>query len=163
MKRSFSILFFAALLFLPVKAPQFSHSFNGTVVGILEGDLVRVLRKGKIVKVRLSDVDCPESSQAYGTEAKKFTAMMVQSGPVMVHVKKTNPRGIAVGEVVLKDSGLSLNRELVKAGLAWWQAEYSDDRSYGELEAAARKMKVGLWKQGNPIPPWEYREKGEAS
>ena len=163
MKPYLSALFFATFLFFPIKTPPFPHSFKGTVIGILEGDLVRVLHKGKIVKVRLSDVDCPEEGQAYGKEAKKFTAVMVHSGPVTVHVKKLNHLGIPVGEVVLLDAGLNLNRELIKAGLAWWQREFSDDASYGDLEKIARKMKMGLWKQDNPTPPWEFKKKGEAS
>jgi len=163
MKSSLSILFLSAFLLLPVQAPGFSESFNGTVIGVLEGDLVRVLHRGKVFEVRLSDVDCPGEGQAYGLEAKQFTAMLVQSGPVMVYVKKRDHLGIPIAEVVLKDSGQNLNHELIKAGLAWWQRDFSDDTRYQEMEAAARKMKLGLWKQNNPIPPWEFRKKGEAS
>ncbi len=139
--------------------PRFSYSFTGTVMEILEGDLLVLLHKGKLAQVRLSDIDCPEEGQAFSKESKQFSAMLVFSGPVTVHVKELNAKGQALAEVVLMDKGLSLNRELVKAGLAWWRWQKTDDTSYGDLEEAARKEKIGLWKLENPIPPWEFHLK----
>jgi len=59
----------------------------------------------------------------------------------------------------MMDKGLNLNRELVKAGLAWWRWKKTDDTSYGDLEETARSMKIGLWKEEDPMPPWEFRSK----
>ena len=126
---------------------------------VIEGDLLKILNKGKLVKVRLSDIDCPEKGQAYSKEARQFTAMLVFAGPVTVHVKELDAKGRAVGEVVMMDKGLNLNQELVKAGLAWWQWKKTDDTRYGDLEDTARNMKIGLWKTENPIPPWEFQLK----
>jgi micrococcal nuclease len=59
--------------------------------------------------------------------------------------------------VILPD-GRNLNRELVKAGLAWSYRQYArHDRELERLEAEARKAKRGLWADSNPIPPWEWR------
>ncbi len=152
--------FFFLLPVYPATAdPGISYSFTGTVMEVLEGDLLVLLHKGKFARVRLSDIDCPEEGQAFSRESKQFAAMMVFSGPVTVHVKELDAKGQAVGEVVLMDKGLSLNRELVKAGLAWWQWKETNDTSYGDLEEAARKMKIGLWQSENPIPPWEFHLK----
>lgn len=139
--------------------PTYSYSFSGTVMKVIEGDLLRILHKGKMVKVRLSDIDCPEEEQAYSREAKQFSAMLVFSGPVRVHVKEVDAKGRAIAEVVLMDKGLNLNQELVKAGLAWWQWKKTDDTRYGDLEETARKMKIGLWQIENPTPPWEFHLK----
>lgn len=158
-----SILFF--FLFFSGTAtaePRFSHSFNGTVLAVLEGDLFSILHQGKSVKVRLADVDCPEEGQAFSKEAKQFSAMRVHSGPVTVHVKELDRKGQAVAEIILMDNGLSLNKELVKAGLAWWQWKNTDDTSYGDLEETARKMKIGLWKTAEPTPPWEFHLKKDS-
>ncbi|MFQ5588273.1 MAG: thermonuclease family protein [Nitrospiria bacterium] len=144
---------------LSAAEPFFSYSFNGTVMDVLEGDVLSVLHKGKLIKVRLADVDCPEEGQAFSNEARKFSALLVYAGPVKVKVKELDRRGQAVAEVILLDKGLSLNRELIKAGLAWWSWKNSDDMSYGDLEEAAREMKVGLWKAKEPTPPWEYHLK----
>ncbi len=139
--------------------PTFSYSFNGTVMDVIEGDLLSILHKGKLVRVRLADVDCPETGQAFSNEAKEFSAMLVFAGPVQVNVKELDRRGQAVAEVILLDKSLNLNRELIKAGLAWWAWKRSDDMSYGDLEDAARQMKIGLWKTKDPVPPWEYQLK----
>lgn len=61
-----------------------------------------------------------------------------------------------LGEVFLED-GRSVNRELVKAGLAWWYRKYSDDESIGELEKAAREGRLGLLGDGNPVAQWMFR------
>ncbi len=162
MKSFLSVLFFPVFIFVsttPTTSPSFSHSFNGTVIEVHEGDLLSVLHKGKLVKVVLADIDCPEPGQSFSQEAQRYSAMMVFSGPVTVNVKEVDRFGRAIAEVVLMDKGLNLNRELIKAGLAWWHREESDDNSYGDLEAIARKTKMGLWKAKNPSPPWEFKLK----
>lgn len=151
------------LLFPPVSSrateTTYSYSFTGTVMEVIEGDLLMLLHKGKLVQVRLSDIDCPDEGQAFSKQARQFSAMLVFSGPVSVHVKELDPKGRAVAEVVMMDKGLNLNRELVKAGLAWWRWKKTDDTSYGDLEETARSMKIGLWKEEDPMPPWEFRSK----
>lgn len=54
-----------------------STSFIGQVVGIIDGDTIKVMRSGKTVKVRLAEIDCPEKKQAFGRKAKEFTADLV--------------------------------------------------------------------------------------
>lgn len=56
----------------------------------------------------------------------------------------------------------SLNKALVKEGLAWWFRKYAPyDKEIEELEKEACKLKKGLWSHPNPCPPWVYR-KGKA-
>jgi hypothetical protein len=62
-----------------------------------------------------------------------------------------------IGDVLLPD-GTILNKELVKAGLAWWYCKYSVDQSLAELEIEAREAKRGLWQDPKPVPPWEWRK-----
>ncbi len=50
------------------------------------------------------------------------------------------------------------NRELVKAGFAWWYRKYApDDEMLEQLEREARRIKRGLWADPHPVPPWEWR------
>jgi len=46
---------------------------------------------------------------------------------------------------------------LVKAGLAWHYKKYSTNIIYSALEQEARKQRIGLWSEPNPIAPWEWR------
>ena len=40
--------------------------FTGKVVGVIEGDSIRVMHEGKAEQVRLAGIDCPERKQAFG-------------------------------------------------------------------------------------------------
>ncbi len=55
-------------------------------------------------------------------------------------------------------SNSSLNRELVKAGFAWWYRRYApDDETLAQLEHEARAAKRGLWADPHAVAPWEWR------
>ncbi len=56
-----------------------------------------------------------------------------------------------------------LNKELLKAGLAWHYKKYSRDPELAKLEFEARSKKVGLWKEPNQIAPWEWRKMKKAT
>jgi micrococcal nuclease len=58
----------------------------------------------------------------------------------------------------VRNSGSTLNEDLVRNGLAWWYQKYSHDRKLSELELRARKEKVWLWSEATPQPPWEFRK-----
>ena len=110
-------------------------------------------------KIRLAGIDCPERKQAFGKRAKQFTSNLVFRKVVTVEVETIDQHGRTVGEVILPD-GRSLNRELVKAGFAWWYRKYSDDSTLGQLEEEARLNKRGLWSDSKSIAPWEFRSQG---
>jgi endonuclease YncB( thermonuclease family) len=137
-----------------------AEQFTGMVVGISDGDTLKVLREGKAVKVRLYGVDAPEKAQAFGTKAQQLTATLAFQKQVTVHIHTTDQYGRLVGEVLLPD-GRSLNQELVQAGMAWWYRSYApNDTMLAQLEAEARAAKQGLWADAHPVPPWQWR-KGE--
>lgn len=73
-------------------------------------------------------------------------------------IRDTDRYGRVVGEVLLPD-GRSLNRELVRAGLAWWYRQYAPtDTLLAQLEAEARAAHQGLWSDPAPVPPWAWRK-----
>lgn len=133
--------------------------FTGKVVGVSDGDTIKVLRLGKQVRVRLSGIDCPEKRQAFGKRAKRFTSDLVFAKIVTVKVMDIDRYKRIVGEVILED-GTNLNHALVRAGLAWWYQRYApDDKKLERLEQTARQKKRGLWADPDPVPPWEFRKK----
>lgn len=131
---------------------------------IIEGDTIEVLYsesvKGKVVyipfKVRLKGIDCPESGQAYGKQAKQFTSSLCyrQQVKVFEHGKDRYRRILGI---VILSNGRSLNEELLRAGFAWWYRKYSVNPTFQKLEEQARRERRGLWQDKNPVPPWEYR------
>lgn len=135
--------------------------FQGRVVGISDGDTIRVLqqegpRKAE-VKIRLHGIDSPEKGQPFGSTAKQTTSDLVFDQVVTVIVMDTDRYGRTVAEV-LYDGGKSLNRKLVSEGMAWWFRRYApDDQELAALEKQAREERRGLWRDKNPTPPWEWR------
>src|SRR4051812_23345472 len=100
-------------------------SFQARVVGISDGDTLTVLKNDKTqVKIRLQGVDAPESGQDFGARAKEAASDLAFGETVTVKVRDTDRYGRTVAEVVLPD-GRSLNREMVRAGYAWWYRSYA--------------------------------------
>jgi endonuclease YncB( thermonuclease family) len=133
------------------------------VVSVSDGDTIIVLRPGNVQeKVRLAEIDCPEKGQPFGQAAKRKTGDLAAQKTVTVEVRTTDRYGRTVGEVFLPD-GSSLNRELVRAGYAWWYRQYSKDTSLGDLEGDARRARRGLWSEPTPVPPWEWRRGNRTS
>jgi endonuclease YncB( thermonuclease family) len=139
--------------------PAAAEEFTGRVVGVTDGDTIKVLHAGHAETVRLVGVDAPEKRQAYGDRARRFTADLAFDRTVTVRASGRDRNGRLLGEVVLAD-GRSLNQELVRAGYAWWFRRYSHDVGLARLEAEARQDRRGLWADLAPQAPWDYRLSG---
>jgi endonuclease YncB( thermonuclease family) len=135
-------------------------TIRAEVISVADGDTLSVFSRGEtetLYTVRLHNVDCPESGQPFGPEARAFTAERVLGQTVTVRVEEVDRYGRVLGEVLLPD-GKSLNRELIQSGMAWWYNKYSKDSALASLEAQAEAKGTGLWADPNPTPPWEYRK-----
>jgi len=143
----FCLTFFPTLLY--------AASFDGKVVGVSDGDTIKVLKDGRQVKIRLAAIDCPEKGQPYGQKAKRFTADMVAGKVVKIWPTDTDRYGRIVAFIFVGDK--NLNKELLSSGLAWHYKKYSRDPELAKLEFEARSKKIGLWKEPDPVPPWEWR------
>lgn len=149
-------------LSLAAVLPVACFGWTGKAVSIYDGDTFTVVRKGKTVTIRLYGLDCPKPGQPYHTEAKEFTASRVLKKNVWVAPVTGDRYGRTVARVYVH--GRSLNRALVGAGLAWWYPKHAKripELQY--LEGVARKSKIGIWSQPNPIPPWEWEKRPESN
>lgn len=138
-----------------------AQAFEGKVVSIADGDTISVMHDGVAEKIRLNGVDCPESGQAFGNKAKQFTGDMVFGKIVNVKEYGKDKYGRTIGDVFLPD-GKNLNKELIKAGFAWWYRKYSNDNELKQLEQEAKLSKRGLWTDSNPVAPWDWRHNPNA-
>ncbi|MGZ5030776.1 MAG: thermonuclease family protein [Methylobacter sp.] len=133
-----------------------SETLEGLVVSVHDGDTVTLLVSGnKQVKIRLAQIDAPESDQAFGQRSKQSLSGMVFNQNIRVQKETTDKYGRTVGTLFV--DGLDVNREQVKRGMAWVYRQYLHDQSLLQVESEARKAKEGLWSEPNPTPPWEYR------
>jgi endonuclease YncB( thermonuclease family) len=116
-------------------------------------------------KVRLTGIDAPEQRQGFGNASKERLAEQVAGQSVAVEWAKVDRYGRKVGKVLL--AGLDCNLEQVKRGMAWHYKQYqreqspTDQQSYAAAEIEARAAKLGLWRDADPVPPWEFRHKGK--
>ena len=65
-----------------------------------------------------------------------------------------------VGIVRLPD-GSVVNQEIIRAGFGWVYAAYCKKPmclEWKRLEGEAATAKLGLWKDKNPVAPWEWRK-----
>lgn len=131
--------------------------FSGEVVGVMDGDTIEVMHGQHAERVRLNGVDAPEKGQDYGRRAKQFTQELVEQKEVRIEAHGLDKYGRTIGDVFLMD-GTHVNKELVRAGLAWWFCRHSSDEQLKQLEEEARDAKRSLWKDPLPIPPWVYRK-----
>jgi len=150
-----TILIIALLLVsLPVVAN--GPNFSATVERVLDGDTIDVLHDGHLERIRLNGIDAPEKGQPYGRRAKQFLSDLVAGKTVTVHSLKIDKHRRTVADVMLPE-GSTVNKELVRAGFAWWYRQYSKDTAIEQLEREARNAKRGLWAEPSPVPPWVYR------
>ncbi len=96
-----------------------AQTIQGKVIRIADGDTITILDSTNTQKrIRLYGVDCPEDGQDFSNVAKKFTSDKCFGKVVQVEVRDVDRYGRTVGVVILPDSTV-LNKELLKAGLAW--------------------------------------------
>lgn len=151
---------------ITIKSEEINHDvipknkiLSAKVIRVLDGDTVEILYDQLPIKLRLEHIDAPEKrgKQPFGNKAKIALSDLCFGQMVKIHSDgKFDRNGRLIG-VIFNNTGLNLNKEMVRLGMAWHFKKYSDDQSYDSLETEARRAKVGLWKDPNAIAPWDFR------
>jgi len=150
---------------------------NGKVVAVTDGDTIKVLDDNRQQhKVRLSGIDAPEKSQPFGRASREHLTAMVAGKDVHVETSKNDRYGRVLGKVWVQPRDcpgcgktLNANHAQILSGMAWWYRNYAKDQSpedqalYKSAVNEARKRKLGLWSEPNPVPPWVWRRGQRAS
>ena len=130
---------------------------EGRVVRVSDGDTITVLDELKVQhKVRLNRIDAPEKTQAFGEVSRKYLSNMVANKAVRVEWTKKDKYGRILGDVSVGSTNVNLM--MVQSGLAWHFKRFDNTESFALAESEARGKRIGIWKQVNPIAPWEFRE-----
>jgi endonuclease YncB( thermonuclease family) len=134
--------------------------FSAKVVGVKDGDTVVVLDSlNNQTTLRLAEVDTPEKSQPFGTKAKQFTSDQIYLKTIKYVVTDIDRYGRSIAMIYYDTDNKYLSAEIIKAGMGWHYKRYSKSIELSDFEIIARKNKVGLWIDNNPIEPWEWRSK----
>ena len=154
----------ALVLALPLGA-AWAADISGKVVGVLDGDTIDLLKGDRqTVRVRLAGIDAPEKRQAFGAEAKKALSDLVYGRDLVVSTDKADRYGRAIGKLMLR--GTDVNLEMVKRGFAWHYGRFESDQTatdraaYRAAEVQARQRHLGLWRDADPMAPWDFRKHG---
>lgn len=140
----------------------------GQVVGVTDGDTITLLDHQRTQhKIRLSGIDAPEKTQAFGQRSKEALSALVYGRRVTVETDKQDRYRRTVGKVVI--DGLDANLAMVVAGMAWHYKKYEGEQPlaerlrYAEAEREAREVQRGLWQEATPTSPWDFRSAQRAA
>jgi micrococcal nuclease len=150
-------LFFCIILFCLSNTLAYAD-FSGKVVKVIDGDTVDILTaKNQKVRVRLLDIDAPESKQAYGNASRKYLASLIAGKNVFVKENKKDIYRRCLGIIFLNKT--NINVKMVESGYAWAYRYkgVANNKIMVKLERSAKQNKKGLWKDKHPIAPWDFR------
>ncbi len=158
---------FLALLVCSTPSCATPRTVEGEVTRVADGDtLTLVTREGTKLKVRLYGIDAPEirhkevPGQPYGREAKDALTELALGRRVTVEIVDIDTHKRMVG--IVRRSGEDINLAMVRSGVAWAYRRYLSAPYASEYIAAekeARSRRLGLWKQANPDPPWNFKRR----
>ena len=151
MRRLLTLLVFGAI---PAAAVA---DISGRVVHVHDGDSITVLDRDKKIRVRLAGIDAPELAQPYGWKALRSLSKLCRGKDATLVERGKDEDGHLLASVTCEKTDASA--EQVKKGLAWVFRTYLPLGSpLYELETSARLMQKGLWRDKDPVPPWEWRK-----
>ena len=113
------------------------------------------------MNIRDGQIDAPERGQAFDTKSKEHLSGLVAGKTVTVDYRDYDRYQRILGKVLL--GGEDVNLEQVEAGMAWHYKKYQSEQSvsdrvkYADAEREARRLTLGLWRDPDPTPPWNYR------
>tara|TARA_B100001094_G_scaffold95673_1_gene91684 strand:- start:8042 stop:8533 length:492 start_codon:yes stop_codon:yes gene_type:complete len=149
------------LIFIVFLFVAFQTSARSDLVDIrvIDGDTVSGTHFGKVIKIRLAEIDAPEMKQNFGIQSKKCLKKIIgnSNSRIIFKLKEKDRYQRSVGW--LFSEGKNLNKEMILQGCAWVYDRYAEDQSFFEAQDFAKKNKLGLWKTEDPIKPWIWRRK----
>ena len=138
-------------------------TFSAKVVNVHDGDTITVEDSFRNqIKVRLAKIDAPELTQESGREARKHLCNLIENTNVRIDSTGKDDYGRTLA-IVYDQYGTEINLKMVKDGWAWHFKKYDQSYNYTQAEDTAKWQGKGLWRYGNPTPPWEWRSGGVRS
>lgn len=150
-------------------APQYESQekvvkiIHGKVVFVIDGDSITVLADdGKPYPVRLFGIDAPDLKQPFGQQSAERLGKELMGKDVTLISHYVDRKGRYYADVFLRGEDVALGQ--IGHGMAWFsnseRCNESFDRRtlYLSTESSAKTERLGLWRDPNPLPPWNYRE-----
>jgi endonuclease YncB( thermonuclease family) len=142
--------------------PESARLLKGTAVHISDGDTFIIEdENGKRTTVRIHAIDAPELAQDFGLESRENLRALIADQQVEVSKHDTDQFQRIVGSVFIGEKNVGL--EQIAGGFAWHFKQYQKEQTvderqaYSKAEETARNLRLGLWRENNPLPPKDYR------
>jgi endonuclease YncB( thermonuclease family) len=134
-----------------------AEEFDASVIAVMDGDTVLVLHDNKKIKIRLANIDAPESAQPFGKESRQALLDQVAKKQIHVNSRAVDVYGRLIAELSL--DGVSVNAEMVRSGMAWEYSHYHSNKHYLALQSEAQQLHLGLWSASDePVKPETWRK-----
>jgi endonuclease YncB( thermonuclease family) len=129
------------VLALCLAGGAWAEELTGRVVGVTDGDTVRLLVERQEIRIRLDQIDAPEKRQPFGSRSKESLSELVFGKTVRAVTSGKDRYGRSLA--TLYAGNLNANAEQVRRGMAWVYRQYP-------VEEEARRAKRGLWSDPQP-------------
>jgi endonuclease YncB( thermonuclease family) len=133
----------------------------GRVIGVADGDTLTLLdAEQRQHIIRLDGIDAPEKAQPFGQASKRNLSALAFDREATAACNKVDRYKRNVCRVTVDEADLCL--EQLRAGLAWVFTKYARELAvqrrtdYIGAEQTARTEQRGLWRDAEPMPPWEW-------
>ncbi|MDQ1316026.1 MAG: hypothetical protein QG662_2135 [Pseudomonadota bacterium] len=139
-----------------------AETMHGVVIVAIDGDTVLFKpdhyrpESRAFMKVRLADIDAPETGQPHGEAATEALKARVLKRRAQLEIVATDVYGRKVGRLVV--DARSVNADMVRRGFAWASARGEDRHAMAALQGEAQRERIGLWQDNEPTPPWAWRK-----
>ena len=141
-------------------APAHALVLKGVVSEVRDGQSIVIVTGGRKLGVILTGVAAPELKQDFGDVAQQHLASLILDKAVEIEFSQLQSDHV-VGKVFCNQ--LDIGQQVIRDGAAWYDktSGYSltevERGIYAEAEQLARNEMRGIWKDGSPMPPWEWR------
>ena len=159
----------SALLLVIVSDACAGRLIEGLVRAVYDGGAVLLAtREDNRLRVRLYGIDAPVTAtpdgpgQAFGEIARRTLMYKIMGRQITAEIMDIDRYRRTVA--VIRYEGRDINREMVAEGMAWAYRQYLQEpyaSEYIGAEDVARARHKGLWRDDNPLPPWEFRHAQE--
>ncbi len=150
----------APLFLLFTAVPAEAVVVRGVVSEVRDGQTIVVTSGGRKLNVLLQGVAAPLLNQEFADVSRTHLANLVLDQSVDVHFSQLQQEYV-IARVVFNQTDVGL--QIIRDGAAWFDrvgnhSLTNEERAlYSEAEQLARTEMRGLWTDGSPMPPWEWK------
>ena len=132
-----------------------------TVTKIVDGDTLIIEDEGTPHYARIINVDAPEIGQEQGKACKQWLEEIVLHKQRVVRILGKDKYNRLL--IHWNEGALGIDELLVSIGHAWEFTKYNKNKSLEGLQNDAIKIRMGIWSDPAPVPPWIWRKMKRAA